>query len=93
MRMLQIPLENIKKIVCVTFFPFSKQYRKYTTALLAESDTLLTFGLMGRSFQLSELSMDELSEGITDGDLTYLVMTSITTGIALILIIWRLCRI
>lgn len=77
-----------------TFFLFSKQYRKYTTALLAESDTLLTFGLMGRSFQLSELSMDEnFDDGISDGDVSYLVLTSVAMGLALILIIWRLCKI
>lgn len=77
-----------------TFFLFSKQYRKYTTALLAESDTLLAFGLLGRSFQLSELSMDDnFDGGITDGDISSLVLTSIAMGLVLMFIIWRLCKV
>lgn len=81
-----------KKMSMKLFFLFSKQYRKYTTALLAESDSLLTFGIMGRSYQLSELSIDEnFDDGFTD--ISYLVLTSIATGLVVILVIWRLCKI
>ena len=73
----------------------SKQYRKYTTALLAESDTLLTFGLLGRSFQLTELNaIDDFDDEFDmAGYSSYLLLTSIAMGLVLLIIIWKLFRI
>lgn len=64
----------------------------YTTALLAESDTLLTFGLLGRSFQLTELDANDDFDDDFDvtGYSSYLLLTSIAMGLVLLFIIWKL---
>lgn len=68
---------------------FSKQYINYTTVLTEESETLLTFGVLGRVFELEGLDDDG---GEEDGmDLFYLLL-SLSAGLVTALIIMKIFR-
>jgi hypothetical protein len=83
-------------LIAISFFSLfdvnSKQYRKYTTALTIDCDSILTFGLLGRSFQLSELTADDDFDDEIVNDAKYLLLTSIATGLVVVFVIWKLCK-
>ncbi|CAG9804065.1 unnamed protein product [Chironomus riparius] len=69
----------------------NKQYRKYTTTLASDTDTILTFGVLGRAFRLTEFYMtDDNSE---QAQFWWYLLSSMTFGLVFMFIIWRLCKI
>lgn len=64
---------------------FSKQYINYTTVLSAENESILTFGVLGRIFNLNEL------DGEDGGGLFYLLISSLL-GLLIMFAVVKLFR-
>ncbi|KAG5680236.1 hypothetical protein PVAND_009759 [Polypedilum vanderplanki] len=68
----------------------NKQYKKYTATLLSETDKILTFGVLGRGFQLAEFHVDD--NDFENDLLWWYLLSTMIFGASLMVIVWRLTR-